>query len=260
MTGPPYPVPPGDQSNQIGQFVVGQSPIGQIEPFDYWQAMIAQYANSPIITQLAQNFSEWLSQTANFDAFYGLIWDINSAQGYGLDVWGRILNISRNISVATPVAYFRFDDPNLGFDSIGQIYNEGDPLTYNVVTALADTDFRPLLFAKAAANICNGSVPSIMAAFNQFYANYNTPIFIDEANEGPMAYAVCQVGALISLINLSILANELLPLRPTGVLAEYYVVSRPGPMFGFDLENSYISGFDVGNLGVTPLQFALATI
>lgn len=259
-TGPPYPPPPGPQSNQIGTFEIGISPVGTIAPFDYWQTIISQYANSPHLTSLIASFDSWIDQTQNFDSFYSNVWNIDSAQGYGLDVWGRIIGIPRNVLVPEPLDFFSFDDPTRGFDTAGAVIYVSGPLTQTVTVSLADNDFRHLLYARAAANICDGSVPYIMLAMNRFFGNYNTPLFINETNSGHMSYQVCQVGAKISLTNLAVLANASLPTKPAGVLAEYQVVSEQGPMFGFDFENSQVAGFDHGQLGVTPMQYILSTV
>ena len=88
MSGPDVNRPrPG--SNAIGSFIIGVSPIGTIIPFDYWATIISQFANSPILTQLIANMDSYLDQTANLDAFYDLIFNVATAQGYGLDVWGK---------------------------------------------------------------------------------------------------------------------------------------------------------------------------
>ena len=259
-TGRPYPLPPGPQSNEIGEFEIGISPAGTIIPFDYWQTIISQYGNSPILTQLIADFDSWIDQTQNFDSFYSNIWNLPTAVGYGLDTWGRIVGIPRNIVVAEPLDLFSFDDPARGFDTSGALIYVSGPLTDTVNISLADADFRNLIYAKAASNICDGSTPGIMAAMNTFFGNYNTPIFINESNNNNMSYSICQVGRAISLTNLAILDTPSLPVKPAGVAAGYYVVSQLGPMFGFDVENAQIQGFDQGVFGVTPLQYILSTV
>ena len=102
LDGPPYPeVVPG--SNAIGEFTIGVSPIGDIPPFNFWDTIISQYANSAILTQLIANMDAYLDQTENFDNFFDDIWNIDTAQGYGLDLWGRILGVTRYVTVGTGV-------------------------------------------------------------------------------------------------------------------------------------------------------------
>lgn len=260
MSGPPYPPPPGGQSNEIGEFQVGISPIGTLVQFNFWQTIISQYANSDVLVNLIADFDSWADQTQNFDSFYSNVWNIETAVGYGLDLWGRIVGIPRNVLVTESAGYFAFDDPARGFDNPNApIYTSG-PLTKTVNVSLSNDDYRNLLLAKAATNICDGSVAGIMSAYNKFFGNYNTPIFINENNSTRMSYDVCQVGYAISLTNLAILSNGSLPLKPAGVAANYYVVSKQGPMFGFDMENDQVAGWDHGMIGMSPLQYVLASV
>src|SRR4051812_42839886 len=98
MSGPDINRPrPG--SNAIGSFSIGVSPIGTIPSFDYWLTVISQYANSPILDTLVQNINESIDPTVNIDAFFDNMWNIDTAIGYGLDVWGRILGVSRTLAV-----------------------------------------------------------------------------------------------------------------------------------------------------------------
>jgi hypothetical protein len=158
-TGPPYPRPPAGIPNGFGQFATGISPIGDFPPFDVWRTVISEYANSPVLTRLIGNIFAYLDQTANFDAFFDFIWNVDTAQGVGLDVWGRIVGVNRVLAV-TVGDWFGFDEAIPGSDAFGQgAFFSGAPLTTNF--ALSDDAFRLLIFAKAAANISNGSIPAI---------------------------------------------------------------------------------------------------
>ena len=158
-TGPPYPRPPLGIPNGIGQFAIGVSPIGDFPPFDVFRTVISDYANSPVLTRLITNLFSYLDQTANFDAFFDFIWNVDTAQDYGLDIWGRIVGVTRVLEI-TVGDWFGFDEALPGSDVFGQgAFFSGQPLTANF--ALSDDAFRLLIFVKAAANITNGSIPAI---------------------------------------------------------------------------------------------------
>lgn len=164
MTGPTYPRTL--LSGIIGKFIIGVSPIGTIAPFDWWATIISQYANSPIITQLIGNFFDYVDQTTDFDAFFDDVFNIDTAVGHGLDVWGRILGVSRVIQVPGGQSYLGFEEQlpdSEGFENAP--FFAGQAVTDNFT--LTDDAFRLLLLAKAAANICDGSV----AAINQLLLN-----------------------------------------------------------------------------------------
>lgn len=190
MSGPPYPHPnPVPGSNAIGFFQIGISPIGTIEVFDTWKTIISQYGNSPIIDAICLNMGQYLSQTQNFDLFYDTIWNINTAIGYGLDVWGRILVVSRTLEV-TSGSYFGFAeaaavDP-VGIDGFGQVpFFSGGALTSNF--DLSDDAYRILLFAKALANICDGSIPAINQLLINLFPNRGN-CYVTDGLDDTMTY------------------------------------------------------------------------
>ncbi len=161
-TGPPYPrYSPGAKPglNAIGTFIIGVSPIGIISPFDEWVTVISQYANSPILTDLIDAFNSALDQTENMQNLYDFVWNIDTAQGYGLDVWGRIVGVGRTLSFPGSVDYLGFNEAGgwTGFNQGGFFSGGGTTTNY----LLSDADFRTLILAKAAGNISDGSIPSV---------------------------------------------------------------------------------------------------
>lgn len=169
MSGPPYPRPPAGIPNGIGQFVIGESPIGTQPNFDVWSTVISQYANSEILTTLIVNLDEYIDQTQNFDAFYDYIMNVSTAQGYGLDVWGRIVGVNRVLQVETG-NWFGFNEALPGAYTFGQgSFYSGSTLTTNY--ALSDQSYRQLIFAKAAANITDGSIPAINRILMTLFPN-----------------------------------------------------------------------------------------
>ncbi|TIR44152.1 MAG: DUF2612 domain-containing protein, partial [Mesorhizobium sp.] len=75
------------------------------------------------------------------------IWDVDTAQGYGLDVWGRIVGVNRILQV-TAGDWFGFQEASPGTDPFGNgAFYSGAPLTSNF--ALSDEAYRLLILAKA---------------------------------------------------------------------------------------------------------------
>lgn len=168
-TGPPYPPGPQPGSNGIGLFTIGVSPIGDIVPFDWWDTILSQYANSPRLIQLIEDFSSYIDQTENLDQFFDLIWNVDTAQGYGLDVWGRIVGVNRTLQV-TIGNWFGFQEAGPTSQPFGQFpFYDGQLATQNYV--LSDQAYRLLILAKAAANITNGSAPAINQILLNLFPN-----------------------------------------------------------------------------------------
>lgn len=168
----------------IGDAAVAEQPLAAspqttIPPsggyfFDPAVTVLSQYANSPIILALVDDFAQWLDPASRFNAFYSLLWDIDTAVGYGLDVWGRILGVNRVLQVATS-EYLGFEGDSAAQNFGHGIFYAGGRATTNV--ALTDAAYRTLLLAKAALNITNASIPAInqilLNLFGQGYVQDN---------------------------------------------------------------------------------------
>lgn len=162
MSGPPYPryaagASPG--GNGIGQFVIGVSPIGDIPAWDPWVQIISQYANSGRIDEVILSFNDAMDQTLNFENLYDFVWNIQTAVGYGLDVLGRIVNVKRTIPIGGSITYLGNEEAGswTGFGQ-GILYSGGGTTTN---FTLSDPDYRTLIYAKAASNITDGSIPAV---------------------------------------------------------------------------------------------------
>lgn len=188
-TGPAYPRAQTYGENDIGEgFAIGVSPVGNLSIFDVWTTVLSQYANSPAITSILVNYAAAADQNQDFSNFYDLIWNVDTAQGYGLDVWGRIVGVGRIITVAS-TDYFGFDQAvpgvqswNLGLSFggswLGGALYSGTNLTSNF--SLSDTAFRQLILAKAAANISNGSIPAVNAILRGLFPGRGNAYVTDD--------------------------------------------------------------------------------
>jgi len=64
--------------------------------FKIEDTIASQYANSPRLMLIIQELHNAIDPTKNIQDFYRLIWNLETAQGAGLDIWGRIVGINRN--------------------------------------------------------------------------------------------------------------------------------------------------------------------
>lgn len=220
MSGPPYPLPPAPTGIGAG-FTIGISPIGVPPPFNWWQTILAQYANSPILTQLVNNFAQYIDQTANFDDFFDNIWNVDSAKGYGLDIWGRIVGVVRRLQVAqTAQQSFGFEEPlNPTLETPFQAapFYSGSSITSTF--DLVDQSFRTLIFAKALANISNGSIPAInQLLLNLFPGRGNCYV----RDNGGMSMTYVFKFILTPVETALVAQSGVLP-KPTGVAANVQV-------------------------------------
>lgn len=204
--------------SDIGEFIIGISPIGSQPSFDWYATVISQYANSPTMVALLDYSFQWWDQTENFDDFYDDIWLIDIAQGYGLDVWGRILGFSRVLAIPDG-DLFGFDEAaganTKGFNQAP--FYSGVHSTSNV--SLNDDDYRRALLAKAFANICDGSILAINTILSQLFPSRGNAYVTDN---GDMTLDYVFTFALSS-VERAIVESGILP-KPVGVKASIVVM------------------------------------
>jgi hypothetical protein len=141
------------------------------------QTIISQYGNSPVLNQLIQNMNAYLDPTADLDAFYDNIWDIETAVGYGLDVWGAIVGEGRQLLVPN-TEYFGFSQASL--QPFGQEPFYSGPTTGTYL--LSDTAYRLLILVKALSNISDASVPSYNRLLQNLFAGRGRCYVVDLGN------------------------------------------------------------------------------
>lgn len=197
-------------SSAIGDFIIGVSQIGD-PPFDWQQTILSQYSASTILLTYLDFLAQNLDVTDAVGGFYDNVWNIDTAVGWGLDFWGKIVGVSRVLAVTSP--FFGFanaGDVNIvGFDQAP--FYSGQSLTGNV--SLSDDAFRQLILAKAAANISDCSIPSINQILISLFGASGI-CYVQDNGDMTMAYVF---GFALSPVQISIIETAGILPRPTGV-------------------------------------------
>lgn len=175
-SGPPYPPLALTGSNVIGRFAIGISPVGDIPSFNLWSTIISQYANTSTLARLCTNMGQYFDPTYNMDEFFDTMFDVDTAVGYGLNVWGRIVGVGRIIQIP-PGNYLGFAEAD-SWQPFGQAPFFGGTISQNNLT-LDDDSFRTLILAKALSNICDGSIPAINQILINLFPNLGNCYVID---------------------------------------------------------------------------------
>ncbi|KMK23087.1 hypothetical protein ABW11_20980 [Pluralibacter gergoviae] len=130
------------------------------------ETILTQYAASPRLLSLIGSFNEAVSPDKQLNDFYDLIWNIDTAETYGLNIWGKIVNVSRRLTVNDDFNYLGFsealiDVPTLTdpkpFDQAP--FYSGKSITGTV--ELSDPMYRKLIMMKAMANVTDCTIPNI---------------------------------------------------------------------------------------------------
>ena len=118
----------------------------------------SQYAASPTIRALAESARIRITPDADIALFYRCIFDIATAEGVGLDIWGRILGIGRFVDVEEAQDWFGFNTADYDPLDTSPFY-AGAGVTRRY--ALSDDAYRQLLLWKAMANIATADAASL---------------------------------------------------------------------------------------------------
>lgn len=153
------------------------------------QTILSQYANSPRILALIESFSDAINADGLSDLFVSSILDIDTATGYGLDVWGRIVGVKRGLYVPGGAS-----GKVLGWGNAGPgIYYGWRQAPWNTLSKLTpnfqlqDGDYRRLILVKAFSNISNRSITSMNSALMQMFAGQGN-VYVSDLGNMTAAY------------------------------------------------------------------------
>jgi hypothetical protein len=134
----------------------------------------------------------WLSPNTDYENFYQTVMDVSTAVGYGLDVWGRIVNIPRVVTLSG-VATFGFGEAGdrVGFGQ-GPFFEAS--LGINENFELQDPVYRTLILAKAAFNITDGSTQAINAIMMNLFPGLGNCYVVDGRNILPRQFGFGEAG------------------------------------------------------------------
>lgn len=190
-----------------------------------------------------------LAETASFARQLNNYFSLDDAVGVQLDVIGEWAGISRRVLISLVGVYFTLDNDRTGFDEgmwKGEFDSDSGFMTLN------DETYRSIIRVKIKANHWDGTTESLMDIYDSLLPDEDTKLFfIDNLD---MSMDVFITGSYIDNVTKSIVKQGYLGVKPEGVqVNHYYINSVPkSPMFGFDISNNYIAGFDIGGY-VVPL-------
>ena len=200
----------------------------------------SQYANRPVLTAWIQSINDAIDPAVDIDNFYRQVWNIETAQGWGLDVWGRIVGVSRVLTVP--------GGKNFGFDEAGTIsadpfgqsaFYTGVPATSNYT--LTDDAFRTLILVKALSNISNCSIPTYNKLLTMLFNRGNAYV-CDTGNMN----ARLTFEFILQPFEVAILKQSGALAAPTGVLFEIMDLDIPH-CFGFAEAGGSAAPFNQGS-------------
>lgn len=192
------------------------------------KTIISQYAHSPVILDLIHHFNACICPQDKLQEFYHAVWNINTAQDYGLDVWGRIVGVDRDFKVTPKDHYLGFSDGFLAFND--GIWSVGDGAT--AVYTLNDDAYRKLIMIKAMKNIIYATAYNINRLLIAMFGDRGRVYFL---KIGTMKARYVFQFNLTPTERTIIFQSDILP-RPSGVLVDFFE-PKAGQYFGFKEAN-----------------------
>jgi len=211
----------------------------------YLSLFTAQHRDKPRYMAVAQTLLQGPVALQNALLDLPRQFDLDVAIGAQLDVVGEWVGASRGVDTPIEGVYFAFDTEDVGFDE-GVWKGPFDPDAG--VSRLDDDTFRQLIRAKIGANHWDGTVESATPVFNAIFDG-ETYAFIQDNQD--MSMDIALAGKRPSALFKALLTRGYLPIKPAGVRVNYYILpTYDGPLFGFDMDNQYVAGFDKGAWGL----------
>lgn len=204
----------------------------------------SQYAASPHIRKLVDSFWEAINPDADIESIYQNMVDPDTAVGFGLDVWGRIVAIGREYaSKDTTNPYWGYEPPEGVVNT--RMRNFGNAPFYKEVTGkvkLSDDAYRTYIFLKAMINIGDGSLASLNRMVHTLFPSVKIVLLhVDTMVLRIVIQSELAQSDLDALLNL--------PWLPAGVGLEVYQVITPT----WGLEGSGLETLDNGTFTTTDI-------
>ena len=163
---------------------------------NWTETVASQYGNSPTILSLIESFNSAVDPSSDIDSFLTYIFDIATTQGFGLDIHGRIVGVSRTIPTSP-------------------------------ATVLLDEQFRSLILLKALSNISRADCYSINTLLLKWMDGRGRAYVNDLGSMGIRYMFEFKLEAF----EITIITQSGIFLRPAGVGG--WMMNFNPPVFGF---------------------------
>lgn len=211
------------------------------------RTVISQYANSPTLNALISNMNEYIDPRVNMQNFYDFVWNVDTAQGFGLDIWGKIVGVSRLLKIPANTKTFGFN--NADFPPDWAPFNQGTFYTgANTGTAfiLPDDVYRTLILTKALSNIVATTAASMNQLLRNLFPGRGVAYVIDNGGMSMTFYFEFD----ITTAEYAILTQSGALPHPAGV--RFNVIVLPAGLFGFQEMGGPTEPFDQGTFYQPP--------
>ena len=218
------------------------------EYIDKQEYVQSQYGDSPTIKGILNDFRSGILPDADIGVLYDNIINVDTAKGIGLDIWGRIVGVERNMYVDDsyvdyPLFGFRGGGSNANPFNQGMFFDPDQVISgERVLVTLDDDNFRRLIMYKALANISSADMASINRLASILYQDEDLLCtnIVDEGtlpngdhyNTSPMYVRFVWRNNEVSNLNKQLFETGVIFSLAAGVKYDVKIISKD-PLFGF---------------------------
>ena len=194
------------------------------------------------ISLITRPFTDIATQAGQLNALFS----IDHGNGPQLDAVGEWIGLSRYVKTPITGVYFALDTEGVGFDQ-GSWKRRFD--ADSGFTELDDDTYRSILRAKIRANHWDGTCEMLADIYQGVIPDESVKIFFTDNQN--MSMDVYLTGGVVPEVIKAVIKQGYLNIKPEGVRVNNYTGSEgDNGIFGLDVNNEFISGFDTGSWSV----------
>lgn len=204
-----------------------------VVPSDTWkETILTQYSASTRILGIIETFNQAVSLDEFTDKFIDEVRDVTTAGTFGLDIWGKIVGVSRYVIAPVEDEVFGFveGDNNPPSEGYPTPFNDAPfkgryPSTRNL--RLEDNAYRTLLMCKAFTNISIATIPEINRFLTMLFKERGRVFCVNQRNMQITFVAEFP----LEQYEANILRDYNVSPVPSGV--KLNIIAMDNPVFGF---------------------------
>lgn len=194
------------------------------------------------INLITRSFIDVATQSGQLNALFS----IDYGNGPQLDAVGEWIGLARYIKTPITGAYFALDTQDVGFDQ-GSWKRRFD--ADSGFTELDDDTYRSILRAKIRANHWDGTCAMLADIYQGVIPDESIKIFFTDNQD--MSMDVYLTSGVVAEVIKAVIRQGYLNIKPEGVKVNNYIGSEgDNGIFGLDVSNEFIAGFDTGSWAV----------
>ena len=188
--------------------------------------ILKQYVGSQKLIAWLELFHKEISVDDFLNSFYDNVWNLDTANTYGLNIWGKIVDLPRTMTYQSNEKFFGFKEALIDGTPTAtdpQPFDQAPFYSAKYINSgqivLTDEYYRKAIYMKAAANITNCTVSNInRMLMYMFGSSGHAWVQQDGANKMSYHFAFTP-----SDIELAIIQNANVLPRPSGAIISYIV-------------------------------------